>query len=139
MRRIEANLFSIGLWILFAGVNCVRAEDSYRPAETPAPQGLAPGARPHEITFLGVRHTNALGKPCLEIAAFTRAHLVNQQIFDYVVSITNKCPKQIKVRMCNKGSFDCNSVAVPAYQFKELVMDFGPQTDRFNFTAKEGP
>lgn len=139
MRLIEANLFSIGLLILFTGSNPARAEDPYRPAETPAPPRPASGAGSQEIAFLGARHTTALGKPCLEITPSSRAHLVNQEVYDYVVAINNKCPRMIKVRICYKGSFDCNSARIHSYQSQELVMGFGPKTDRFNLTAKEDP
>ncbi|QBR71768.1 hypothetical protein CU048_11360 [Beijerinckiaceae bacterium] len=136
--RVSQVYILICLPLLLAGSNDARAEEPYRPAETPAPRP-APGADSHEIVFLGVRHASPLGKPCLEMVPSSRAHLVNQEVYDYVVAINNKCPRMIKVRICYKGSFDCNSARIHSYQSQELIMGFGPKTDRFNLTAKEDP
>jgi hypothetical protein len=139
MRSIETIFLSIGLLVFSASLNPPRAEDTYAPAETPGPLGQAPGAARFGITKAGELHLNTFGKPCIEYNAFSRAHLFDINIFDYVVAATNKCPMSIKIQICEKNRSGCGSVAVPAYQSKEVAMGFGPYTTVFYYIAKEAP
>jgi hypothetical protein len=139
MRSIETIFLSIGLLAFSAGLSQPRADDSYVPAETPRPLGQAPGTARFGITNAGEPHLNAFGKPCIEYNAFSRAHLFDINIFDYIVTAANKCPMSIKIQICEKNRSGCGSVAVPAYQSKEVAMGFGPDTTLFYYIAKEAP
>jgi hypothetical protein len=102
-----------------------RAEDSYVPAEDAKPFGQERGAVRPPVKTEGNLHLNAYGKPCLAYAASSR--------------VTNKCPSSIRLQICQKDSSGCSSAVVPAYQYKDVVMGYGPGADFFEYIAKEAP
>lgn len=59
---------------------------------------------------------DALNRPCLDVQAMARAHVVNPQIIDHVVSIKNNCHMVIKVKVCYLGAENCKLVEVQAYK-----------------------
>ena len=139
MRPVEAILFAAGLMVFSASLNHARAaEDPIEPAEPAKPVPHAKGFRP-PVKIVGPAHANAFAKPCLKFEAISRPHLFNQTVFDYVVGIENICPQMIKVRICQKDSSGCKNVTVPAYQSRDVVMGFGPNTTYFEYIAKEEP
>jgi len=106
------------------------------PTEDAKPFGQERGAVRTPVKTEGNLHLNAYGKPCLAYAASSRAHLVDKNFFDYVVSVTNKCPSSIRLQICQKDSSGCSSAVVPAY---DVVMGYGPGADFFEYIAKEAP
>jgi hypothetical protein len=130
--------FTVCVFVLAASMNQTRAEDTYAPAEG-APMRQAPGAARPGIVTLGDVHTNAFNKPCLEYNASSQGLLSDKALFSYVVAVTNKCGRSIKLQICQKDRSGCNSATVPPYAGKDLVMGFGPRTDYFNYIAKESP
>jgi len=82
-------------------------------------------------------HRNALGKPCLNIEAASRAHVVNPDVYDNIVSFQNQCNILIKVRVCYFGSESCVDVEVPALQRKDAVLGIRPQSQYFRYSYKE--
>jgi len=139
MTSIETILLSIGVLVFTASFNPPRAGETYVPAENARPLGQARGAARARVKIEGDVQANAFGKPCLVYLASARAHLVDVNTFDYVVSVTNKCPRTIKLQICQKNRSGCSGAVVPAYRNKEMVMGFGPGADYFEYIAKEAP
>lgn len=82
-------------------------------------------------------HRNPLGKPCLNIEAASRAHVINPDVYDNVVSILNSCSKPIKLRLCYYRSERCLDVEVPAQQRKDTILGTYPHTQYFRYSFKE--
>lgn len=138
--RLAGTIFvPAGLLFLSASMNPTRAGDTYVPAENAGPLGLARKAARPAVVTIGDPHQTILGKPCLAYAASSRAHLVNKRVFDYVVAVTNNCPRSIRIRICQKDGSGCSGALVQAYRSKDVVMGFGPLTNTFDYIAKESP
>jgi hypothetical protein len=98
-----------------------------------------PLARPlNRGSTAGALHLNAFGKPCIQYDTASRALLVDKNVFDYVVA-TNKCPRAIKLQICQRDGSGCSRVMLQAYRSTDVVMGFGPNTDAFAYIAKETP
>ena len=82
-------------------------------------------------------HRNAIGKPCLDFEAMSRAHRANPDIYDNIVSIRNQCAQRIVVSVCYAGSDGCIGVEVPAFQRKDAILGVRPQSQYFRYTYKE--
>lgn len=82
-------------------------------------------------------HRDSLGKPCLNIEAASRAHVVNPDVYDNIVSIKNSCNFLIKVRVCYFGSDGCADVEVSAGQRKDVLLGVRPQSKYFRYSFKE--
>jgi hypothetical protein len=89
-----------------------------------------------ENTALTV-HRNAFGKPCLNIEAASRAHVVNPDVYDNIVSIQNQCSKMIAVHICYFGSESCVDVEVSGQQRKDTVLGIRPHSQYFRYSYKE--
>jgi hypothetical protein len=138
MRSAAPIFLPVCVFALAVSMNQPRAEDSYAPAEN-APMRQAPGAARPGIVTLGDVHTNAFSKPCLEYNASSQGLLSDKAMFSYVVAVTNKCGRSIKLQICQKDRSGCNSATGPPYAGKDMVMGFGPNTTFFNYIAKESP
>jgi hypothetical protein len=138
MRSAASIFLPVCVFVLAASMNQPRAEDTYAPAEG-APMRQAPGAARPGIVTLGEVHTTAFNKPCLESNASSQGLLSDKAMFSYVVAVSNKCGKSIKLQICQKDRSGCNSATVPPYAGKDMVMGFGPCTDFFNYIVKESP
>lgn len=82
-------------------------------------------------------HRNSLGKPCLNIEAASRAHVINPNVYDNIVSFQNQCNILIKVRVCYFGSESCVDVEVPARQRKDAVLGIRPNSQYFRYSFRE--
>ncbi|MDP2296014.1 MAG: hypothetical protein Q8M24_11205 [Pseudolabrys sp.] len=82
-------------------------------------------------------HRNSLGKPCLNIEAASRAHVINPNVYDNIVSFQNQCNILIKVRVCYFGSESCVDVEVPGRQRKDAVLGIRPNSQYFRYSFKE--
>lgn len=65
---------------------------------------------------------NALGRPCLDVEAAARAHTVNPDMLDHVVSLKNNCPRIIRVKVCYFNSDHCNDVVVQGYKRADTIL-----------------
>jgi hypothetical protein len=72
---------------------------------------------------------DAFGRSCLDIRATARGHITNNAIVDHVVSIQNRCPKSIAVKVCYVGSERCNRLDVQPYRRSDTIL--GTMTVRF--------
>lgn len=82
-------------------------------------------------------HRNSLGKPCLNIEAASRAHVINPQVYDNIVSFQNQCNVLIEVRVCYFGSESCVDVEIPARQRKDAILGIRPNSQYFRYSFKE--
>jgi hypothetical protein len=82
-------------------------------------------------------HRSPLGKPCLNIEAASRAHVINPDVYDNVVSVKNQCGKTINLRICYYKTDSCTDVEVRGYQRKDVVLGVRPHMQYFRFTFKE--
>ena len=138
MRSAASIFLPVCVFVVAASMNQPRAEDTYAPAEG-APMRQAPGAARPGIVTLGEVHTTAFNKPCLEYNASSQRLLSDKAMFSYVIAVSNKCGKSIKLQICQKDRSGCNSATVPPFGGKDMVMGFGPRTDFFNYIVKESP
>jgi hypothetical protein len=84
-----------------------------------------------------LRHRDFAGKPCLTVNGFARAHTINPNLYDDVISISNSCPRSISVRVCYTGTEDCISVDVPGSEHKEAILGMLPAIKDFDFEFHE--
>ena len=82
-------------------------------------------------------HRNAIGTPCLDFEAISRAHRVNTEIYDNIVSIRNQCSQRIMLSVCYVGSEACVEVEVPAFQRKDAILGVRPRSQFFRYSYKE--
>ena len=86
----------------------------------------------------GVVVRDALGRPCLDTEAAARAHVVNPNVLDHVVSVKNNCPKIIKAKICYFQSDRCVEISVPSYGRSDAVLGTmtGVRTFRYSLYQK---
>lgn len=82
-------------------------------------------------------HRSSLGKPCLNIEAASRAHVINPDVYDNIVSFQNQCNMLIKVRVCYFGTESCVDVEVPAQKRTDAVLGIRPHSQYFRYSYKE--
>ena len=84
------------------------------------------------------KHMGPTGKPCLALHGSARAQTINPRIVEHVVSATNSCTMNIKVKVCYSGRTECITMNVPAYGKTETVLGIYPSSVLFDkFDAKE--
>lgn len=74
---------------------------------------------------------DALNRPCLDVEAAARAHVINPDMVDHVVSVKNSCPRPIKLKICYFQSDRCKEVDVQAYKRVDTIL--GTMTKIFTF------
>lgn len=82
-------------------------------------------------------HRNPFGKPCLDIEAASRAHVINPDVYDNVVSIVNKCSKTIRVKVCYFNTDSCVSVEVLGRQRRDVILGVRPHMQYFKYSFQE--
>ena len=82
-------------------------------------------------------HRNPLGKPCLNIEAASRAHVINPKVYDNVVSVQNQCSKSINLQICYYKTDSCIDVEVRGHQRKDAVLGVRPHMQFFRYSYKE--
>jgi hypothetical protein len=100
------------------------------------PAGQSAAISPSQDVNL-LRHRDALGRVCLQISGYSRAHTINPKLFDHVVSATNNCAQIIHVSVCYTGSQHCVQMDVPGHGRKEVLLGILPAIDQFNFDFHE--
>jgi hypothetical protein len=65
---------------------------------------------------------DALGRPCLDVEAAARAHVINPTLVDHVVSVKNSCPRSISVKVCYVNSDKCNAFDVASYKRVDTIL-----------------
>ena len=99
---------------------------------------VVPGAGfPPVQNDLARRHRGPTGSPCLAVQGYAKTEIVNKDIFQHWIRVTNSCAQAIKVRVCYYQSEHCIDVDVPALDKKDSVLGIFPALKRFQFEAKE--
>lgn len=65
---------------------------------------------------------DALGRPCLDVEAAARAHIVNSSLIDHVVSVKNNCSRMIKIKVCYTNSERCTDAAIGSYGRSDVIL-----------------
>lgn len=113
--------------ILIAGAQC-RAQNSSRfTLQGPADKGSSGPI------------LDSLGRPCLDIEAAAKAHVVNPQMIDHIISIKNNCPSSIKVSICYFRSDRCVNSAVQGYKRLDTILGTmsGVRTFRYSVDQRK--
>ncbi len=100
------------------------------------PPGQSAAISPSQDVNL-LRHRDALGRVCLQISGYSRAHTINPKLFDHVVSATNNCAQIIHVSVCYTGTQHCVQMDVPGHGRKEALLGILPAIDQFNYEFHE--
>jgi hypothetical protein len=65
---------------------------------------------------------DSLGRPCLDIEAAARPHVVDPQVLDHVVSVKSNCSRLFKIKVCYYGSDRCVPMDISAYKRVDAVL-----------------
>jgi hypothetical protein len=84
-----------------------------------------------------LRHRDATGRPCLAVGGFARPHIIESNLYDHVITVTNICAKRISLQVCYYESQDCVSMDVPGDGTKEAILGTLPSTKDFRFAFRE--
>lgn len=99
------------------------------------PSRLTPFAASKGTDIL--RHRSAAGTPCLTVGGFPRAHFINKQLFDHVITVKNDCAQRINLQVCYYQSQDCINMQVPGDETKQAILGTLPMTATFRFEFRE--
>jgi hypothetical protein len=83
------------------------------------------------------RHWGPTGSPCLAIQGYAKAEVVNKDIYQHWIKVTNSCGQAIKVKICYYKTDHCINMDVAAWEKKDSVLGIFPALKRFQFEAKE--
>ena len=104
-------------------------------------RGLPPPPQPRFFGAdqnLGVKvHLNAMGKPCVIVYGYPRAHAMNANIFDHVIFASNSCGQLIKMQVCYLKTQHCVLMEISGYQHKEALLGMFPGMKDFRFEYRE--
>jgi hypothetical protein len=78
-----------------------------------------------------------LGRPCLDVEAASRSHITNPNVYDHIVSISNRCLKSLKVRVCYLDTERCTDMEVLRMGRKDVIIGTNPAMKRFKFRYQE--
>jgi hypothetical protein len=84
-----------------------------------------------------LRHKDFTGAPCLQVSGYARAHLIDKNLFDHVVTVQNNCPQRIALSVCYYHSQECVPVEVPGHERKETILGTLPAQKDFRFEFRE--
>jgi hypothetical protein len=84
-----------------------------------------------------LRHRDFTGKACLDVDGFARPHVVNNNLYDHVISAVNNCPRQISITVCYYQTDDCVRMDIPGNERKEAILGTMPSTKDFGFEFRE--
>ena len=82
-------------------------------------------------------HRTPDGKPCISVAPFARAQIVNPKIIDQIVLVNNVCGQTIRIQICYAKSSDCIVVALEGYQRLERVLGIAAGSTVFRYEYRE--
>ena len=83
------------------------------------------------------RHRDFAGKPCLDIAGLSQAHVKAFRVFNHVIEINNHCTQRIKVKVCYRKTERCVTMDVSPFARKQQLLGSFPAMSQFQFDFKE--
>ncbi|WP_407117224.1 hypothetical protein [Bradyrhizobium sp. LMG 9283] len=119
MKRILAILVCCSVFAALAGVEL--SPSARAQTATTAPSSSLTLQGPADQAGASVIR-DALGRPCLDVEAAARAHTVNPEMLDHVVSLKNNCPRIIRVKVCYFNSDRCNDVVIQGYKRADTIL-----------------
>jgi hypothetical protein len=84
-----------------------------------------------------LRHRDFTGKPCLTVAGIARQHIINRNLYDHVITVSNACPQRITIRVCYYRTDDCIPMEIPGGERKEAHLGAMPAVKEFGFEFRE--
>jgi hypothetical protein len=149
-KKAEIGQFMIRIAVacvcLFVTIYSASAQNAPSPFGSASRPGLgASGTRaPVEGPTIGassgteiLRHRDPTGSPCLTIGGFARAHVVNPNLYDHVITIRNSCAQRIALQVCYYNTQDCISIDVTGGESKEAILGTLPSTKEFRYEFRE--
>jgi len=106
---------------LMASTAVVRSQATFKPLGAPD-KSNSPVVR------------DAIGRPCLDVDAASRAHTVNRDVVDHVVSVQNKCSRMIKVKVCYFQTDNCKEFQVQGYSRVDTILGTMNKSWVFRYT-----
>jgi hypothetical protein len=103
-------------------------------AQRTAPSSGMGIASPNETNR---RHFGPTGKPCLSLTGSSKPQLVNHDMIDHSISVTNRCAQRLKVDVCYYRTQECIVIDVSPYERKEALLGVFPKVLEFRFDYKE--
>lgn len=127
----EQSRRSVSLATCFWSLLLLAQAHAQASATSPSQSFLMQG--PADQSDIGVIR-DALGRPCLDVEAAARAHVVNPNLFDHVVSIKSNCVRPIKVKLCYFQSDACKEIVVPGYKRVDTILGTMTNVSRFRYS-----
>jgi hypothetical protein len=84
-----------------------------------------------------LRHRDFTGKPCLTVTGLARQHIINRDVYDHVITVSNACPQRITIRVCYYRTDDCIPMEIPGRERKEARLGAMPAVKEFGFEFRE--
>jgi hypothetical protein len=84
-----------------------------------------------------LRHRDFAGKACLDVGGFARAHTIDTNLYDHVITVRNNCPLRIALQVCYYRTRDCIPIEIPGGARKEAILGTLPSTRDFRFEFRE--
>jgi hypothetical protein len=133
---VLAGCFSIQI----AGAQTLSPDDATQPG-VGASGGEQPPILPKIIVgsseSAAKMHLGPTGKPCLTVLGYAKPQIVNPDLFDHLIDVSNDCSEQIKLQVCYYQSEHCIPMNIPGYGEKEAVLGVYPHMDDFRFEFRE--
>jgi hypothetical protein len=82
-------------------------------------------------------HPGPTGKPCVSVRGYTQQQIINDKIFDHMITASNDCSQPIKIQVCYYQSQHCTLIEVPAYGRKDALLGIMPEMKEFRYEYKE--
>lgn len=112
-----------GRWIwsgAIASVSILLVTSAHAQSNTPSTSSLTMQGPAEQSGVRPIR--DALGRPCLDIEAAARSHVVNPNVVDHVISLKNGCSRNIKVKVCYYHSDQCKESEVQGYKRVDTIL-----------------
>ena len=127
-------------------VGYLSAQETSPPFQRPsAPTvgGTIPGSATQQPSFGPrggteiLRHRDLTGKPCLTVTGSARQHIIDRNLYDHVITVSNACPQRITIRVCYYRTDDCIPMEIPGRERKEARLGAMPAVKEFGFEFRE--
>ena len=77
------------------------------------------------------RHSDPTGKPCLDVSTRSRPHTINPNLYDHVISTTDRCAERIKVQVYYYKTQRYTSMEIAGRASKEAILEMIPSMKDF--------
>jgi hypothetical protein len=74
-------------------------------------------------------HLNPSGKPCVTIHPISHAQILNKNIYDHDLLISNECSQKIRLSVCYYHAEHCSTMSVAGYARQQELFGIFPEKD----------